>query len=121
MEYHQQRLCGSEYSSVVDIPCIVRSLTHLVMSSSVITQPRALHSPGVWVLLFLTSCTPFSQRQLYVATSNIMVAVVTRLVKWYMFPHRSEIWAESKKLDNKECKIIINFSMAHLSFLALHF
>jgi len=50
-----------------------------------------------------------------------MVAVVTRLVKWDMFPHRSEIWAESKKLDNKECKIIINFSMAHLSFLALHF
>lgn len=91
MEYHQQGLCGSEYSSVVDIPCIVRSLTHFIMSSSVIIQPRALHSPGVWVLLFVTSCTPLSQRQLYVATSNIMAAMVTRLVKWDMFPHRSEI------------------------------
>jgi len=114
MEYHQQRLCGSEYSSVVDIPCIVRSLTHLVMSSSVIIQPRALHSPGVWVLLFLTSCTPFSQWQLYVATSNIKVAMVTRLVKWDMFPHRSAIWAESMKLDNKEWKNILNFSMPPL-------
>lgn len=121
MEYHKQRLCGTEYSSVADIPCIVRSLTHLVMSSSVIIQPRALHSPGVWVLLFLTSCTPFSQRQLCVATSNIMVAVVTRLVKWDMFPHRSVIWAETMKLDNKECRNNLNFGMAHVSFLALHF
>jgi hypothetical protein len=121
VEYHLQRLCGSEYSSVAAIPCIVRSLTHFVMSSSVIIQPRALHSPGVWVLLFPTSCTPFSQRQLYVATSNIVVTMVTRLVKWNMFPHRSAIWAKSMKLDNKECKNILNFSMAHLSFMALHF
>jgi hypothetical protein len=105
IEYHQQRLCGSGYSSVADIPCIVRSLTHLVMSSSVIIQPRALHSPGVWVLLFLTSCTPFSQRQLYVATINIIVAMVTRLVKLDMFSHRSAIWTESMKLETKNVKI----------------
>jgi hypothetical protein len=117
-EYHQQKLCGSEYSSVADIPCIVRSLTHLVMSSSVITQPRALHSPGVWVLLFLTSCTPFSLRQLYVATSNIMVAMVTGLVKWDMFPHRSAIWAEIVKLGSKNVKIsLTSVWLTYLSWL----
>jgi len=121
MEYQQQGLCGSEYSSVVDIPWIVRSLTHLVMSSSVIIQPRALHSPGVWVLLFQTSCTSFSQRQLYVATSNIMVAMVTRLVKWDMFPHRSEIWAESMKLDYKELQTSVWLTYRSWLYIFRHF
>lgn len=91
------------------------------MSSSVIIQPRARHRPGVWVLMFLDSCIPFSQRQLYVATINIMVAMETRIEKWDMFPGRSAIWAESVKMHSKECKNILNFGMAHLLFLDLHF
>lgn len=120
-------LCIMIESCVTDIPVVtivVWSLTHLVMSASVITQPRALHSPGV--LLPLACCSVCSQWQFCAATSNVMVTMTMKLVNWVMFAHGSATWGEdSVKLDGKKCKTIFTFCKVHICLFiylcAFHF